>query len=110
MIERRSRRNAEPLACPLHQHAAPIQRIDLAARQIQFTQPIQRPCNGRFGDIQIRRQATDGVSAVVQVAGQKHAQLAGGQISAIPADQRDNRVAQEADLGIRNWVWERCHV
>ena len=109
MIVRRSRRNAEPFGCTLHQHAAAIHRIDFAAGEIKFTQAIQRPRDRRLGNVQLGRQTAHGVATLVQVAGEENAQLTGRQIGTISADQRDNRITQQTDLGIRYWIWRRCH-
>ena len=37
-----------PLGGPLHQHAAAIRRIDLAARQVELAQPIERTSDRRL--------------------------------------------------------------
>jgi len=49
------------------------------------------------------------MTAFIQVAGEKHAQLPSRQIGTIPANQRDNRVAEKSNLGIRDWIGRSCH-
>jgi hypothetical protein len=50
------------------------------------------------------------VPAFIQVAGQEDPKLTGGEISAIPANQRDDGVAEKADLGIGNRIGGSRHV
>ena len=85
-----------PLHGALHQHAAAVQRVDLAARQIQFAQPVQRAGDRRLGHVQIRRQAAHRMPAVIQVAGQEHAQLPRRQVGSIPTHQRNDCFTQDS--------------
>ena len=71
----------------LHQHAAAIQRIDLAASKLQFAQPVERARDGRLRDVEVGGQTADGVSTLIQIAGQEYPKLASGQVSPIPANQ-----------------------
>ncbi len=97
MMLRRSRRNAVPLMRPLHQHAAPVHRIDLAAGEVEFAEPVERPGDRRLRHVQIGRQTANRVRTLVQVAGQEHAELPRRQVGAVPAHQSNDRIAKNAD-------------
>ena len=110
MMDRRPRRNEEPFACTLYDHAAPIQRIDLAACQVKPAQAIQSSGNRRLRYIEARCQAANRMGTIVQIAGQEDAKLTRGEIDPVSTNQRDDGIAEKAHLGVRNRVRRSCHV
>ena len=48
--------------------------------------------------------------AVVQIAGQEDPELTGRKIAAVPANQRSDGLAQEADLSVGDRIGTNCHV
>jgi hypothetical protein len=82
---------------PLHQHAATIHRVHLAAGEIEFAKPIQRAGDGWFGDIQLGGQTADRVRAVLKIAGQENTKLASGKIWAVAAHESDNGISKYAN-------------
>ena len=81
----------------LHEHAAAVHRVDLAAGQVELAEPVERAGDRRLRHVQVGRQAADRVRAVLQVAGQEHAELAGGKIRPVPAHERHDGVPKDAD-------------
>ena len=69
---------------PLHQHATAVERVCLAAHQIEFRQTVQCPGNRRLRHVQPGGEPTHRLRFGLQIAGQKNAKLARGEIRTIP--------------------------
>lgn len=81
----------------LDDDAATIQRVHLAPSVIEFRQPIERACDGGLRNVKIGGEATDRMSAFLEVAGQENAELPSGKIHAVTPYQGDNGIAQDTD-------------
>ena len=58
---------------PLHEHAAPIQWISLAANQVEFGQPIERTRDCRLGDAKLGGQAANRLRLGLSIACKENA-------------------------------------
>ena len=92
----------------LHQNATAVQRINLAAREVEFTQAIERAGDGRLGDVKFSGQSANRVPAIAQIAGQEYTELPSRQIGSVPANQSHNRITKDADLRVR-YRGSCCH-
>ena len=96
------------LQCPLDQHAAAVHRVDLAAGQIEFAEPVERPGDGRLGHVEVCREPADRVGAVLEVAGQEHAELPRRQVGPVAPNQCHHGVAEDSNEMVGGW--SRCHL
>ena len=110
MIHRRSRRNAEPLGVRCTSTLRRSNGSTLRRARSNSPKPIQRSCDSGFRHTQIGSQATNRMGTFSQITRQKYPELACGKIRTVSANQRDDSIAQEPHLGIRNRVGRSCHV
>jgi hypothetical protein len=96
--------------CALYQHAAAIPRIGFAACQIRLCKTAECAAYYWFGDIKTGGKAANRLGVVAKVTGQKDPELTGGQVSATPANQRNDCLAEQTDLGIGDGIWSGGHV
>ena len=81
----------------LHQDAAPVRGVHLAAGQVQLTQAVERSGDSRLGDVQFLRQAPHRVRLVAEVDTQQHAQLPGREVRTIGPDHHEDGLLQNPD-------------
>jgi hypothetical protein len=78
----------------LDQDAAPIQRVLLSTHKVEFGEAIQCTSDRWFRYVELGSQPANRLRLALQIACQKHAQLAGCQVGTIAANQCHYRLAE----------------
>jgi hypothetical protein len=81
----------------LHQHAAAVHRVHLAAGKVELAQPVERAGDGRLRDVQFGGEAAHRMGAILQIAGEKHAELSGGQVRPVAAHEGHDGITKNTD-------------